>query len=75
MTGMGVSGVLGVCQVGLRNLTQRQAAPLLGCGVGVSGVSGFRVRTRVCVRIFIAARWLLATERLFFLHASRTKHT
>ena len=41
MTGMGVSGVLGVCQVGLRNLTQLQAASLLGCVVGVSGVSGF----------------------------------
>lgn len=35
MTCMGVSGLLGVCQVGLRNLTQLQAAQLLGCGVGV----------------------------------------
>lgn len=49
MTGMCVSGVLGVCQVGLRNLTQLQAAPLLGCWVGVSGVSGFS-RADACMR-------------------------
>ena len=49
MTGTGVSGVLGVCQVGLCNLTQLQSAPLLGCWVGVSGVSGFP-RADACMR-------------------------
>lgn len=51
MTGIGVSGVLGVCQVGLCNLTQLQAAPLLGCGAGVSGVSGFFA----CGRVYACA--------------------
>lgn len=48
MTAVGVSGVLAVCWVGFANLTQRKAAPLLGCGVGVLGVSGLtRGRARV----------------------------
>lgn len=49
MTGLGVSGVSGVCQVGLCNLTQLEASRLLGCWVGVSGVSGFS-RAGACMR-------------------------
>lgn len=45
-----VSGVLGVCRVGLLNPTQPQAATDAGFRVGVLGVSGFRVRGRACVK-------------------------
>jgi hypothetical protein len=40
MTGLGVSGVLALCWVGLRNLTQLEASPRMACVGGVSGVSG-----------------------------------
>lgn len=49
MTGIGVSGVLGVCQVGLCNLTQLYAAPFLAFRVGVSGVLGLS-RAGACMR-------------------------
>ena len=49
MTGVGVSGVLGVCQVGLCNLTQLYASPFQGFAAGVLGVSGLS-RAGACMR-------------------------
>jgi len=52
---VGVLGVLALCWRFLLNPTQLQAAPLLGCCVGVLGVLGLS-RARVGVYVFLFIR-------------------